>query len=301
MASPGIAIAAVGRAPSPPARRRACRASTGTSPRRASGRARARRRGRPPSPSCTGCASASAGSARRAASGRGPAMPPSRGPSPPASRRSGCASSPPSRIGPQPSPPRGCPTASSGRRSTPTCAAAGLVVAGGQGKWTGRSSGSGTWARSGSTRWPRPCASWARRSRPRVRGGRRPAPPAPPARPSRPRPPPRSVTGRSPQRLVLVRHGVTDWNREGRWQGRLDPPLSDDRARRGEPGRGARRGRPGPPAGTDRVLDAGPREPDRDDHRPGGRRRGRARVAPRRDRRRGVGGAYPRGARGDRR
>lgn len=27
-------------------------------------------------------------------------------------------------------------------------------------------------------------------------------------------------------RLVLVRHGVTDWNREGRWQGRLDPPLS---------------------------------------------------------------------------
>jgi probable phosphoglycerate mutase len=28
-------------------------------------------------------------------------------------------------------------------------------------------------------------------------------------------------------RLVLVRHGVTDWNREGRWQGHLDPPLSD--------------------------------------------------------------------------
>jgi broad specificity phosphatase PhoE len=30
-----------------------------------------------------------------------------------------------------------------------------------------------------------------------------------------------------PRRLVLVRHGVTEWNREGRWQGRLDPPLSD--------------------------------------------------------------------------
>ncbi len=30
------------------------------------------------------------------------------------------------------------------------------------------------------------------------------------------------------RRLVLVRHGVTDWNREGRWQGRLDPPLSDE-------------------------------------------------------------------------
>jgi broad specificity phosphatase PhoE len=29
------------------------------------------------------------------------------------------------------------------------------------------------------------------------------------------------------QRLVFVRHGVTDWNREGRWQGRLDPPLSE--------------------------------------------------------------------------
>jgi broad specificity phosphatase PhoE len=28
------------------------------------------------------------------------------------------------------------------------------------------------------------------------------------------------------QRLIFVRHGVTDWNREGRWQGRLDPPLS---------------------------------------------------------------------------
>ncbi len=32
----------------------------------------------------------------------------------------------------------------------------------------------------------------------------------------------------SDQRLVVVRHGVTDWNREGRWQGRLDPPLSAD-------------------------------------------------------------------------
>jgi broad specificity phosphatase PhoE len=31
----------------------------------------------------------------------------------------------------------------------------------------------------------------------------------------------------SPARLVIVRHGVTDWNREGRWQGRLDPPLSE--------------------------------------------------------------------------
>ncbi|HEX7173413.1 MAG TPA: histidine phosphatase family protein [Candidatus Limnocylindria bacterium] len=29
------------------------------------------------------------------------------------------------------------------------------------------------------------------------------------------------------RRLVVVRHGVTDWNREGRFQGHLDPPLSD--------------------------------------------------------------------------
>lgn len=31
----------------------------------------------------------------------------------------------------------------------------------------------------------------------------------------------------SQPRLILVRHGVTDWNREGRFQGHLDPPLSD--------------------------------------------------------------------------
>ena len=35
------------------------------------------------------------------------------------------------------------------------------------------------------------------------------------------------MTDDAPRRLILVRHGVTDWNREGRWQGQLDPPLSD--------------------------------------------------------------------------
>jgi broad specificity phosphatase PhoE len=29
-------------------------------------------------------------------------------------------------------------------------------------------------------------------------------------------------------RLLFVRHGVTDWNREGRFQGHLDPRLSDE-------------------------------------------------------------------------
>jgi broad specificity phosphatase PhoE len=31
----------------------------------------------------------------------------------------------------------------------------------------------------------------------------------------------------SAPRLILIRHGVTHWNREGRFQGHLDPPLSD--------------------------------------------------------------------------
>ena len=27
--------------------------------------------------------------------------------------------------------------------------------------------------------------------------------------------------------IVLVRHGETDWNRIGRWQGHADPPLNE--------------------------------------------------------------------------
>lgn len=30
------------------------------------------------------------------------------------------------------------------------------------------------------------------------------------------------------RRLLLIRHGITDWNREGRFQGHRDPPLSEE-------------------------------------------------------------------------
>src|SRR5580698_2933262 len=31
-----------------------------------------------------------------------------------------------------------------------------------------------------------------------------------------------------PTRVLLLRHGQSTWNAEGRWQGQADPPLSDD-------------------------------------------------------------------------
>ena len=34
--------------------------------------------------------------------------------------------------------------------------------------------------------------------------------------------------------ILLARHGETDWNREGRWQGWADPPLSADGAAQAE-------------------------------------------------------------------
>ncbi len=30
-----------------------------------------------------------------------------------------------------------------------------------------------------------------------------------------------------PSRLLLVRHGQSEWNAAGRWQGQADPPLTD--------------------------------------------------------------------------
>ncbi|CAN5174899.1 hypothetical protein BH18ACT4_BH18ACT4_05500 [soil metagenome] len=35
-----------------------------------------------------------------------------------------------------------------------------------------------------------------------------------------------AVPGR-PTRLLLVRHGQSEWNAVGRWQGQADPPLTD--------------------------------------------------------------------------
>jgi broad specificity phosphatase PhoE len=37
-------------------------------------------------------------------------------------------------------------------------------------------------------------------------------------------PPPRAA---APTRVLLVRHGQSEWNAEGRWQGQADPPLTD--------------------------------------------------------------------------
>src|SRR5687767_15840014 len=38
----------------------------------------------------------------------------------------------------------------------------------------------------------------------------------------------RHVVISSPMHILLVRHGETAWNREGRYQGRTDVPLSPD-------------------------------------------------------------------------
>ena len=53
-------------------------------------------------------------------------------------------------------------------------------------------------------------------------------------------------------RLILVRHGVTDWNREGRWQGHLDPPLSDSGRR--EASRAGQRINADPELRPDRIV-----------------------------------------------
>src|SRR5690606_2883821 len=42
--------------------------------------------------------------------------------------------------------------------------------------------------------------------------------------------PVRCATGyglRPMSRLLLVRHGESEWNAQGRWQGQADPPISD--------------------------------------------------------------------------
>jgi probable phosphoglycerate mutase len=50
-------------------------------------------------------------------------------------------------------------------------------------------------------------------------------------------------------RILLVRHGQSTWNAEGRWQGRADPPLSDLGRRPAEVAAGAARD-----AGVTRIV-----------------------------------------------
>ena len=99
----------------------------------------------------------------------------------------------------------------------------GLVIAGGQGKWAGRIFRFGHMGEVGIDEMVEairilgetlPAHGFEADAR-RSIGNR--------TRGLRGRHRPRAVS----QRLIFVRHGVTEWNREGRWQGRLDPPLSD--------------------------------------------------------------------------
>ena len=45
--------------------------------------------------------------------------------------------------------------------------------------------------------------------------------------PSRDHPSPAAAGGRGVTRLLTVRHGESEWNAIGRWQGQEDPPLTD--------------------------------------------------------------------------
>ena len=103
----------------------------------------------------------------------------------------------------------------------------GLVIAGGQGKWAGRILRFGHMGDVGIEEMAEALEIMGEHP-PRLRPRRPMAPAAGNAAAGGLRGDDRRRAVTDRRRILLVRHGVTDWNREGRFQGHLDPPLADD-------------------------------------------------------------------------